>query len=436
MTLEEKLAMVEPLPFGMTRGCKRIENSFPFNILPDTPTVSNVHDLIFHETSQWDRDIVEQIFVPDDVNCILQIPIINKNMEDDWFWYPSANGIFSVKSCYKVMLNLKIQRDDSLNKFLPLQPLWKRLWKLSVPNKYKIFLWRLCHNIIPTVLALNSRGLQIQDSCFMCKYANESAAHVFMDCDEIAAVWGTSPFQFNLDSTDLCISEWLLENCKLWSDKQLGFFSMACYFIWEYRNASRIDTRRLHLGQIWKKCEDIWNGFNHANTIINTPHVPCWSKPAYPCFKINCDAATSNTFGGSVRCIGRDWHGVFSGAVSRVFPNIKDPLILEGLAMLEGIKFAKHLRLSDIVLKSDSKMVMEVLGSNCVDLSYLVSIKTEILSLCRELRSVCFIWCHRKANMVAHCVAPLGRNSVDSFVCWMDSPPTPLAHVLSAELSA
>lgn len=177
--------------------------------------------VILHETRQWDRDIVEQIFVLDDVEWILQIPIINTHMEDDWFWSPAANGIFSVKSCYKVLLNMKIQRDNSLNKFMPLQLLWKRIWKLSVPNKYKLFLWRLWHNILPTVSALNSRGLHIQDPCFMCQNAEENVVHVFMACDKIASVLDSTPFQFNVASTEHCISSWLLGVCNSWSDKQL-----------------------------------------------------------------------------------------------------------------------------------------------------------------------------------------------------------------------
>lgn len=90
---------------------------------------------------------------------------------------------------------------------------------------------------------------------------------------------------------------------------------------------------------------------------------------------------------------------------------------------------------TDIVLESDFKTVMEVLDSKCDDLSYLVNIKIEILSLCSAFSSVSFLWCHRKANMAAHCVAPLSRNFADGFVCWLDTPPTPLIDVISAESS-
>jgi hypothetical protein len=41
---------------------------------------------------------------------------------------------------------------------------WKILWNMKVPNSVKMFLWRACHNIIPTKVNLQKRGIVMDPS--------------------------------------------------------------------------------------------------------------------------------------------------------------------------------------------------------------------------------------------------------------------------------
>ncbi|KAF7834565.1 L10-interacting MYB domain-containing protein [Senna tora] len=60
---------------------------------------------------------------------------------------------------------------DATSKF------WKRLWKLPLLSRYKVFLWRVCWGVIPTVEALEHRGMEIIEECPMCNLETESVFH-------------------------------------------------------------------------------------------------------------------------------------------------------------------------------------------------------------------------------------------------------------------
>lgn len=42
---------------------------------------------------------------------------------------------------------------------------WYKIWKLAIPHKMKIFLWRFCRNNIPVRKRLNSKGISLPIIC-------------------------------------------------------------------------------------------------------------------------------------------------------------------------------------------------------------------------------------------------------------------------------
>jgi hypothetical protein len=55
---------------------------------------------------------------------------------------------------------------------------WGKLWKLKIPNVEKNFLWRGCHDILPTRANLH-RGKIIDDpKCPICELEDEMAVHI------------------------------------------------------------------------------------------------------------------------------------------------------------------------------------------------------------------------------------------------------------------
>lgn len=58
---------------------------------------------------------------------------------------------------------------------------WKELWKLGIPPKVEIFIWRVTHNIIPTRKYLGPR-YSSKWGCGVCKNGYETVWHIFINC--------------------------------------------------------------------------------------------------------------------------------------------------------------------------------------------------------------------------------------------------------------
>ena len=94
-----------------------------------------------------------------------------------------------MKSTYyvaKKMLDSDIQAKTSRGDVHA--PLWKRIWQLNIPEKIRIFAWRLCMSL-PTMANLNRRGIQVDVLCPICKNEEEGVEHAILSCELVEAVW-------------------------------------------------------------------------------------------------------------------------------------------------------------------------------------------------------------------------------------------------------
>jgi hypothetical protein len=47
-----------------------------------------------------------------DIDAIIHIPLSMRRQEDFWAWHHETNGIFTVRSAYRMMVEAKRRRDD------------------------------------------------------------------------------------------------------------------------------------------------------------------------------------------------------------------------------------------------------------------------------------------------------------------------------------
>lgn len=66
---------------------------------------------------------------------------------------------------------------------------WKEIWKMRAPPKVKKFIWRACHNALPTKQALVQRTIIPDPICERCKTAVEDTEHALWSCAELDVVW-------------------------------------------------------------------------------------------------------------------------------------------------------------------------------------------------------------------------------------------------------
>ena len=102
----------------------------------------------------------------------------------------NSRGNFTVKSAYHLALNL-LDSDGNEECSIgdPCKLLWRKLWRLNLPPKIKIFAWKACINSLPTMEAINQRGISHSKTCPVCKNEAESIYHALLDCVFSSLVW-------------------------------------------------------------------------------------------------------------------------------------------------------------------------------------------------------------------------------------------------------
>ena len=74
---------------------------------------------------------------------------------------------------------------------------WKKIWKMKVPNKIRHFIWCAAKDLLPTKANLKARHVPVDDVCEGCGDYSELRLHSLWLCDQAQAVWMLGPeFQF------------------------------------------------------------------------------------------------------------------------------------------------------------------------------------------------------------------------------------------------
>lgn len=96
-------------------------------------------------------------------------------------WHFDKKGIYTVKSGYQIALNLKFSEPPTASTSGPHG--WHKVWRLNIPKKIKIFVWRAAKNLLPTAENLWRRKIVQEPICQMCKTKSEDVFHALMECN-------------------------------------------------------------------------------------------------------------------------------------------------------------------------------------------------------------------------------------------------------------
>lgn len=157
---------------------------------------------------EWDVQKIEQTFHPDDVKCILQTRIPQIPVRDKIAWSLTNNGLYTVKSGYRHW-----QSSQRVVTEVNVAKGWKRIWKLEIPHKSRIFLWRFCKNNIPVRNLLRGKGINSPITCPMCNRDVEHILHLFFDCEFAKECWSKTDLTFDMRTVE-CGAEWLIKQVE------------------------------------------------------------------------------------------------------------------------------------------------------------------------------------------------------------------------------
>ena len=173
----------------------------------------------------WDLDLHADIFNVRDKELIMQIPLSQRREYDVWYWLHDPCGVYSVRSCYKLLTH---RDNDSFT------CVWRSLWKLEVPSKVRNFLWRAATNVLPTASNLVHRQVVIAPTCSLCNACNETVTHALLECGFVRSCWISSVvgalghYTSFLGWLEFIFTMYSKENCQL--------AAMICWRIWIHRN--------------------------------------------------------------------------------------------------------------------------------------------------------------------------------------------------------
>lgn len=126
-----------------------------------------VNQLMLPEKKEWDTNLIYQLFYPFDADAICKIKIPAADVDDCLAWQVEKNGLFSVKSAYRLAYNLKnnsqLESSTSTNDHDD-RKIWDIIWKAKIPEKVKIFAWRVATCTLATKRNKWKRTLEVDRS--------------------------------------------------------------------------------------------------------------------------------------------------------------------------------------------------------------------------------------------------------------------------------
>jgi ribonuclease HI len=406
--------------------------------------LQKVADLINPVSGTWDEQLLRETFWEEDVKIILTLPLV-EDAEDFLAWHPDPKGIFSVKSAYSLGVRIRDQRtgaDASSSSVSATSFDWKKIWRLKVANKIKVFIWQLAHNSLPVKVNIAKRGIQLDTLCPVCRRFDEDLGHLFFKCKSMRLCWQL----LNLEGMrELLLSQGSVQDIldKIWGCKediqQKIVILLWCW--WSARN-------KLNAGERMKSPHEVTNDVlfhmkawclaqHQGPSNAATPsYKPVWRRPPEKFYKINCDGAflVDSNKGGWGFVI-RDHTGQVIAAGAGFERNLMSAQHSEAIACLKGLEHAAFLGMQNIIIETDAAAMVKACGDNSLD-------RSPISMLCREISAkmhyefsaCCLSYCPRTCNRVAHLLAALGLCNVNGPVYWQDQIPESVALVVSSDL--
>jgi hypothetical protein len=159
----------------------------PPKFLPDNATVSNLIDA---DTKWWKLEWLEMIFSKEDMVAIQSIPISTTDQADVQIrGGGTKNGVFSVRSAYHMQKEKEMVQTTGGSRCAHKSSIWTNIWQLNLPNVEKVFLWRTCHEILPTRDNLCIRKIIMDPKCPICEREVETSHHALWNCPAARDVW-------------------------------------------------------------------------------------------------------------------------------------------------------------------------------------------------------------------------------------------------------
>ena len=315
--------------------------------------------------------MVRTLFLPFEADTILKIPLSQSLQMDSLIWIGNKKGLFIVKSAY--FIAAKLQTDKDLGESSSGDSnsiIWKKLWKLKLPPKVKIFSWRACVDGLPVYVKMAERGIHLDCDCLACGEETENLTHALILCDFAPSVWSLwqdCPLNLLVNATDFI--DVVHKFCSSPNIVHLEYFFAIAWAIWHNRNLLVHNDKGLSPLQGWDLVRSVLEDFHEANDALCSAKQgsnDSWMAPPPGYFKVNVDGPSPLDGKGisGVGAIVRNDGGKVVVALCKALPSCYPAEWAELFALEQGVLLAQQLAISNVIFESDVVPVIQAISQD------------------------------------------------------------------------
>jgi ribonuclease HI len=404
---------------------------------------ATVSELIDRNTQWWNMERLEQIFRAEEIKAILSIPLSCTNQPDVLIWRGTAKGSFSVKSAYYVAKAMEARERASTSTGTKMSEVWRQIWKLKLPNAEKNFIWRACHDILPTKEKLLRRKISVDPLCPLCGLVTETSFHVLWDCSSARDVWSMCERKIQKSHFDgpnfMEVVEGIFKKCE---EEEINLFVGLARKIWFRRNEVVHGGSFTHPNVLVQQAKEAVAEFKAANIHVDQGvegrsmlRTKRWVRPCSGWYKLNWDAAVCEAQGTvGMGAVVRNDEGSVMAARCMVGRGFLDPCAAEAWAGTKAIRWGLELGLTNIQVEGDAKNVVEAINSAGKNWSKIGHIVEDMQYLLRNFTQWKVDVVSRDANNAAHTLAKLAVSHGENRT-WLGVIPECICEIVLAEQS-
>ncbi|KAG7537667.1 Ribonuclease H domain [Arabidopsis suecica] len=410
------------------------------------PTEENRHlkvsALLQPETNDWNATAIQKHLPQYEESICKLIPSSNKK-KDALVWLPERKGFYTTKTGYMLAkLNSNAPISENFN--------WQlNIWKIRIPPKLKMFLWKVKRKALSVGNNLSCRGIVCDLLCKRCG-ERESELHILIHCSFARRVWDLAPLhRIPRSESSSSLGSLLTSARQTQALPPLGITHSSLYhwilwYLWKSRNLLIFEnriiteeetiTKAIVAAKEWQAAQPIVKTPQRCRTTIVPPteasliHVPLIEDAtlAIPHIEDSTQALppdevllcfTDAAWNASSGSCGMGWifktqHRVIhrGSAFRRHTPSA---LAAEALAMKYALTAASRMEVTSINVFSDSQVLISLLNTE-TSTNELQGILHDIALLCHSFVSCTFSFIPREANVLADGMAKAALASLNS----------------------
>ncbi|KAL8540810.1 hypothetical protein ACS0TY_002142 [Phlomoides rotata] len=348
-----------------------------------------VSELMTEDGQGWNSVLVHTLFSAQEANRVCSIPICKNPEPDALAWRFSEVGEYTAKFGYFDGCEGGIVEESG-----GVEPsLWQQVWSMDVIPKIRFFTWRMLHGILPTSINLISRFHDVDPMCVRCGEDIETMEHCLRYCPWVSQYWDLFPVHIGRNGGT--VVEWVSDVWKGLDNELRCCFLTALWGLWFDRNKVLFEKEISSQAKV-----HVWVGRHRGEYLESRRRNPVptrpscskgvWIPPELGRVKLNADASVKIGVGWSIAGVVRDDGGRVKWCYGQRF---------------DGLEFAIENGVRDVVVETDSQMVIRALLAPKPDLSHFERVIRSILEVATLFDRVTYSWVRRTGNCVAHRLA-------------------------------